>query len=162
MRRLRTTLERLLLTCLAAVAFTLPQIAPASAGVGYWSSTNCTAYNGWPYARTDIYWNQPYASTPSIAYWLDGYSEANGAHWVYDANGSTGAKWLSYYASGGYQCNWPGAPLTSPVQCPGFLPLPYQAIKFEGGVFVSDYNGHIRNKTWGQGANSDPCHYSNW
>lgn len=153
------------LVCLAAIASLtgLGQFAqPASAGVGYWSTTNCTTYNGWPSARLDIAWNQPSATTPSVAYWLSGYSEANGGHWVYDAPGATGPKWLTYYAAGGFQCNWPGAPLTDPVQCPGFLPLPYQAQKYEGGVFVSDYNGNIRNKTWAQGANADACHYSNW
>lgn len=160
---MRRTLKQLLLVCLAGLTLVIPQAAPASAGAGYWSTTDCTTFNGWPYARTDIQWysrSSPYSPYgPQILYWLDGYSQTYSYH-VVENSGNT--HWLDYYAAGGYQCNWPGAPLTNWVQCPGFLPLPYQAMKFEGGVFVADTNGNIRNKTWGQGANADPCHYSNW
>lgn len=159
-------LKHLLLIALAGLALVIPQAAPASAGAGFWSNTNCTAFNGWPYARADIQWysrSSPYPPYgPQILYWLDSWSPSNSYH-VVENEASGYPQWLDYYAAGGYQCNWPGAPLTNVMQCPGFFPLPYKVQVFEGGIFVSDYGNTIHNHV-GNGYNylSNPCYYANW
>lgn len=91
--------------CFLIASLTAPDngTAPAKAGEGYWSQTDCRWYNGNPDPRLDIWW---YSSGGTVYYWIDGYSHNHGG-----ARPVWGV-FLARYAQLAYQCGPLGAPVS--------------------------------------------------